>query len=52
VRIVSRAPTDWLVCETRFAGIDAGLFHGDMTIHARSGVLLALASQSGVVRLL
>jgi acyl-CoA thioesterase II len=51
VRIVARTATPWLMCETRLSGINAGLFHGRMTIFTEAGEVLATASQSGVVRL-
>lgn len=50
IRVIDRAPTEWLLCETRLAGLAHGLFHGEMSIFTREGALLALATQSGVVR--
>lgn len=50
IRIASRTPSRWLLCETRLAAISGGLFHGEMAMFSDSGALLALASQSGLVR--
>jgi acyl-CoA thioesterase II len=52
IRIVQRMATPWLLCDIQLDAIRAGLFHGRMAIFAESGALLAVASQSGVVRLL
>jgi acyl-CoA thioesterase II len=52
LRITGRAATPWLLCETRLQAVANGLFHGRMSIFAQNGNLLALASQSGVVRLI
>lgn len=52
IRIIAREHTDWLLCETNLDGIENGLFHGRMSIFSQDGVLMAHASQSGVVHLL
>jgi acyl-CoA thioesterase len=43
--------TPWLLCDTQLTAIADGLFHGRMALFAQDGALLALAEQSGVVRL-
>jgi acyl-CoA thioesterase len=50
IRVLRREPSDWLLCATRLHGIEAGVFHGAMKIYARDGRLLAVASQSGLLR--
>lgn len=52
IRIIQRAPTPWLLCDIKLSAVSAGLFHGRMHIFAEDGTLLAIAGQSGVVRLL
>ncbi len=52
IRIIARCPTPWLLCETRLSAIADGLFHGRMALFTEDGALLALAEQSGVVRML
>ena len=32
LRIFDVRPSEWLVCETHFAGLRAGLFHGSMNL--------------------
>jgi acyl-CoA thioesterase II len=51
VRMLGRATTPWLLCDIQLGAISDGLFHGRMAIFAQDGTALALASQSGVVRL-
>jgi acyl-CoA thioesterase II len=50
LRIIRRTSTRWLLCETRLHAVNAGLFHGSMSIFDESGALLAVAGQSGIVR--
>jgi acyl-CoA thioesterase len=45
------APTDWVLCDIRIQGIHAGFGHGTMTLFSDSGVLMASASQSVIVRI-
>lgn len=52
IRIIGTAETSWLLCHTKLSGIANGLFHGEMAIYSVEGGLLAVAGQSGVVRLL
>jgi acyl-CoA thioesterase II len=50
LRIIRRTSTRWLLCETQLEAVNDGLFHGSMSIFNENGALLAVASQSGVVR--
>jgi acyl-CoA thioesterase II len=50
VRVLSREQTPWLLCESQLFAVAGGAFHGRMNIFAQSGALLAVASQSGLVR--
>jgi acyl-CoA thioesterase II len=50
LRIVRCTQTRWVLCETRLHAVEAGLFHGSMSIFDDQKRLLAIASQSGVVR--
>jgi acyl-CoA thioesterase II len=50
LRIIRRTLTRWLLCETQLEAVSDGLFHGSMSIFDEDGALLAVASQSGVVR--
>ncbi len=52
LRIADRRDTDWVLCVAQLDAIQSGLFHGRMALYARDGALLAVAAQSGVVRLL
>jgi acyl-CoA thioesterase len=50
LRVVRVQPTEWVLCDTQIFGIASGFVHGRMHIFARDGLLLATASQSGIVR--
>jgi acyl-CoA thioesterase II len=52
IRILARSNTDWLLCVTQLSAIHDGLFNGRMTIFDEAGQTLAMAEQSGVVRVL
>jgi acyl-CoA thioesterase len=43
--------TDWLLCDVQIHGVDHGFAHGRMHIFARTGELIATASQSLILRL-
>jgi acyl-CoA thioesterase len=43
--------TDWLLCDVQIHGIHHGFAHGRMHIFARTGELIATASQSLILRL-
>ena len=50
LRIRQIAPTRWVLCDIAISGMHAGFAHGDMRLYSESGVLMATASQSMVVR--
>ncbi|MBI1179244.1 MAG: hypothetical protein GC201_01720 [Alphaproteobacteria bacterium] len=50
VRMVSRAPSAWLLFEFGLAGLGAGIGHGQTRIWNETGDLIALAGQSFVAR--
>ncbi len=52
IRMVQRMATPWLLCDIQLDAIRVGMFHGRMVIFSEHGAPLAMASQSGVVRLL
>lgn len=50
IRYGRLVPTDWLLCEVSIEAITDGVVHGSMLIFARTGELLASASQSMILR--
>ncbi|WP_134323070.1 acyl-CoA thioesterase [Cumulibacter soli] len=50
LRIVRRAPTSWVLCEIDAHGVANGMGHGDIHMYAETGELLAVGSQSCVLR--
>ncbi len=50
IRFMKSAPTEWVLCETQLHAIDEGIAHGAMQMFAEDGSLLAIASQSVIVR--
>jgi acyl-CoA thioesterase len=50
IRFVRAAQTDWVLCEVRISGIAGGFAHGSMYLFSRGGELMAVASQSMIVR--
>lgn len=50
IRIARIVPTDWALCEYRIDSIEGGIGHGQATIFAQDGTLMAVAEQSFVVR--
>jgi acyl-CoA thioesterase II len=50
LRIIRRTETKWLLCEVQLSAVHAGLFHGQMLMYDEQQRLLAVASQSGIVR--
>lgn len=52
IRIVKIVPTQWVRCEIRIDAIADGLGHGQMTMFAQDGTLMALGGQTYVVRIL
>jgi acyl-CoA thioesterase II len=50
IRVVASAPCRWLLCHVRLAHVQDHRFHGDITLFNEVGDLLAIGSQSGLVR--
>jgi acyl-CoA thioesterase len=50
IRFVRMVPTEWVLCEVRISGVHGGFAHGEMAMFAQSGELIAVASQSMIVR--
>jgi len=51
LRILKTTATDWVLCEILLGGIHGGVAHGQMSLFAQDGSLLASASQSYLLRL-
>lgn len=50
LRVVQVVDTDWVLCEVQSHGIHHGVGHGDMRMFARTGELMAVGSQSCLMR--
>lgn len=50
LRIIQLVPTTWVLCEFDAHGIANGMGHGDIHLYAESGDLLAVGSQSCLLR--
>ena len=50
IRFVHVAPTDWVLCDIRINAVHGGFGHGSMYMFAQGGELIAIASQSMIVR--
>jgi acyl-CoA thioesterase len=51
IRILGIVPTEWVLCDIRVDGVRNGFGHGFMRLWSRKGDLLAIGSQSLIVRL-
>lgn len=51
LRVVHRRPTEWVLVDIQVEGIAQGFGHGTIRLYAPDGTLLAIASQSTIVRL-
>ena len=51
IRIRELRETEWMCCDIRIHGVNAGFVHGRMHLFAADGTLMASASQSGILRL-
>jgi acyl-CoA thioesterase-2 len=51
IRIIRLTPTKWILAEISIQTLDSGLGHGDVRMFAEDGCLLAVASQSLIVRI-
>lgn len=52
LRVHTLCDSEWLLCDIHISGVAQGFCHGTMNIFSEDGTLLAVASQSGTVRLL
>lgn len=50
LRIVSVRPTRWVLVDVAIAAIEAGVAHGTVTLSTDGGIVMALGSQSIIVR--
>lgn len=50
IRVVSLAETEWVLVDVRVEGVDSGFGHGTVYLWSETGVLLATASQSALLR--
>lgn len=51
IRIRKIVPTNWVCCDIQIHGIYDGFVHGDARLFAEDGTLMAVASQSGILRI-
>jgi acyl-CoA thioesterase len=51
IRFARIVPTDWLLAEIQIEAVQKGLAHGSMRLFAQDGTLMAIASQSMILRL-
>jgi acyl-CoA thioesterase len=50
LRVVSLAPTDWVLIDVQFQALSHGFGHGQVMLWAEDGTLLGIASQSTISR--
>ncbi len=50
IRIRRIVETEWVLCDIQIHGVHGGFVHGRMFLFAESGELMAIASQSGILR--
>ena len=50
LRVVSLAPTDWVLCDVRISATARGFAHGSIYMFAEDGTLMATGSQSVITR--
>ena len=50
LRVLSLAPSEWVLIDIGIAGIGSGFGHGEVRIWAEDSTLLAIASQSSIIR--
>ena len=50
LRVVQVVPTEWILIDVQVDGIGNGFGHGTVHLYAEDGTLLAMASQSTIVR--
>ena len=51
LRIRKLVETDWVLADIQVQGIHDGFVHGEARLFAEDGTLMAVASQSGIVRI-
>ena len=51
IRIRKIVPTEWVCADLHIQGIHDGFVHGEARLFAQDGTLMAIASQSGIVRI-
>jgi acyl-CoA thioesterase len=51
IRFRRVVPTDWVLCDITIHGVHGGFAHGAMRLFAQNGELMAMASQSMILRL-
>ena len=51
IRFFSAADTEWVLCDIHIDGVHGGFAHGSMRLFAEGGALMALASQSMILRM-
>lgn len=50
IRYAALTPSEWVLCDVAIESIASGIAHGSMRIFAENGALLAIASQSMILR--
>jgi acyl-CoA thioesterase II len=50
IRVARLEPTDWVLLDVRIQSVQGGFGHGDVLLWSEGGRLLAIASQSTIVR--
>ena len=50
LRVVRLVPTEWVLIDVQVDGIEHGFGHGTIHLYAEDGTLMAMASQSTIVR--
>ena len=50
IRLCRIVPSRWVLCDIQIQGAHAGFAHGEMRMFAQTGELLAIATQSMIVR--
>jgi acyl-CoA thioesterase len=50
IRFFGAVDTEWVLCDIQIDGVHGGIAHGAMRLFAQGGALMALASQSMIVR--
>jgi acyl-CoA thioesterase-2 len=51
IRFRRVVPTDWVLCDITIHGVHGGFAHGSMGLFAQDGELMAMASQSMILRI-